>query len=288
MKNAIILLSIYILAGIFDYGAHLSFLIRYVLMALLFFSFLKVKNVGKPDIQRVASILFFMFFIGTISYFLLVNLYRDLAVSIFMVAITPTALASIVMIDILGGDKSHAASNVLVTNVFIIFMLPLLMPLLVQNIAFSVVLEVMQATFITFFAPFIAAFVVKLSLPRFTRVAATYNIGFYAWATLMYLSVSKSVYFLKCNKNIGSSEVIILILIVVIICIMNFAIGRIIGGKKLSLESSLALGHKNNGFSVWFCLAYINPLVALGPALYVLFQNLYLIFLVSRKAKIRK
>jgi bile acid:Na+ symporter, BASS family len=283
MKRAITLLTIYLVAAAFDWGAGLSFLIRYMLMTLLFFAFLKVSRINKPDIGRVLSILFLMFFIGFAAYFLLLKVHQDIAEAALMVAITPTALASIVIIDILGGSKSHAASNVLVTNIFIVFALPFLMPLIVPDITFSATIAVLRSTLITFFLPYIAALIVKQYMRRATVIINSKNISYYVWAFLMYLSVSKSVYFLKYNSTISSRDIIFLISIVLLLCIVNFVVGRIIGGERYSLESSLALGHKNNGFGVWFSLTYINPFVALGPATYVLFQNLFLIFLIGRK-----
>jgi bile acid:Na+ symporter, BASS family len=283
MKRAITLLTIYLVAAVFDWGAGLSFLIRYMLMTLLFFAFLKVDRINKPDIGRVLSVLFSMFFIGFGAYFLLLKVNQDIAEAALMVAITPTALASIVIIDILGGNKSHAASNVLVTNIFIVFALPFLMPLIVPDITLGTTIAVLRSTLITFFLPYIAALIAKQYMRRATVIINSKNISFYIWAFLMYLSVSKSVYFLKYNNTVSTVDVIFLVIIVLGLCIINFIVGKMIGGERYSLETSLALGHKNNGFGVWFCLTYINPFVALGPSTYVLFQNLFLIFLMGRK-----
>ena len=285
MKRAITLLIIYIVAAVFDWGAALSFLIRYILMALLFFAFLKVDRIRKPDTVRVLSVLLSMFFIGFGSYFLLFKGHSNIAKAVLMVALTPTALASIVIIDLLGGNKSHAASNVLVTNIFIVFALPFLMPIIIPGISLSSIIVVLGSTLITFFLPYFTAIIFKQYMKRAVISINSVNISYYIWAFLMYLSVSKSVFFLKYNKTISNREIILLVLIVLILCIINFVLGKIIGGKKYSLETSLALGHKNNGFGVWFCLTYINPFVALGPSTYVLFQNLFLIFLIGRSKK---
>ncbi|MCF7791276.1 MAG: hypothetical protein K9L78_00380 [Victivallales bacterium] len=282
MKKAITLLTIYIIAVIFDYGAFFSFFIRYLLMILLFCAFLKVRRIGKPDFKRVSLILFSMFVLGFILYTLIFTFHKDLAVTTLMVAITPTALASIVMIDILGGCKGHAASNVLATNVFIVFILPFLMPFIASQFSPPAVFSVLKSTLITFFLPYIASLLFKRYAKWTVLFINKINISFYVWICLMYLSMSKSVYFLKNSSNIGHLEISLLVFLVFSLCIASFLIGKLIGGEKYSLESSLAMGHKNNGFSVWFCLTYINPFVALGPATYILFQNLYLIYLIGR------
>ena len=42
---------------------------------------------------------------------------------------------------------------------------------------------------------------------------------------------------------------------------------RISGGQ--------ALGQKNTGFAIWMSFAFLNPLAAVGPGSYVLWQNLF-------------
>ena len=283
MKKAIVLIIIYVVAAIFDWGAGLSFLIRYLLMTLLFLSFLKVDKLEMPDIKLSVGIISSMIIIGSVCYFILVSINKGIAQTALIVSLTPTALASIVMLDILGGNKNHGASNVLITNIIIVVLLPFSMYFF-KDSSFYSILKILRSTMITFFAPYLAAYIVRRYLKCFSEFMNNINLGFYAWAMLMYLSVSKSVYFLKYNREYTGETIFALVLIVLVLCIINFYVGKLIGGKKHPLEISLALGHKNNGFGVWFSLTYLNPFIALGPATYVLFQNLYLIFLVSKKA----
>ena len=73
-----------------------------------------------------------------------------------------------------------------------------------------------------------------------------------------------------------------------IICIVNFSVGALLGGREHWKESSQSLGQKNLSFVIWVALTFINPLVAMGPMFYILYHHLYnswLIYQFERKRK---
>ena len=47
------------------------------------------------------------------------------------------------------------------------------------------------------------------------------------------------------------------------------------GAKDLNIEMSMALGRKNTMFALWLALTFLEPVTALAPIFYILFQNLY-------------
>ena len=79
-------------------------------------------------------------------------------------------------------------------------------------------------------------------------------------------------------------------LVGLVICIINFGAGALIGGRHYWQEASQSLGQKNLSFVIWISLAFINPLVAMGPTFYVLYHHIYnswVIFQYERKRAIR-
>ncbi|MBS7393880.1 MAG: transporter, partial [Muribaculaceae bacterium] len=59
-----------------------------------------------------------------------------------------------------------------------------------------------------------------------------------------------------------------------VICVIQFSVGRNIGRFFGStVESGQALGQKNTAFAIWVSSAYINPLAAVGPGCYIIWQN---------------
>jgi bile acid:Na+ symporter, BASS family len=60
-----------------------------------------------------------------------------------------------------------------------------------------------------------------------------------------------------------------------VICIINFSVGALLGGHYYWQEASQSLGQKNLSFVIWIALTFINPLVAMGPMFYILYHHLY-------------
>lgn len=70
------------------------------------------------------------------------------------------------------------------------------------------------------------------------------------------------------------SFVLIIAAISLVICLLQFAIGRHVGGYfKATIESGQGLGQKNTAFAVWIAYTYLTPLCAVGPGCYILWQN---------------
>ncbi|RPI30974.1 MAG: hypothetical protein EHM70_12615, partial [Chloroflexota bacterium] len=98
-------LSIAMIVGVLLPQIHvMAFLVRYLLMVMLFFAFLdlriQLKNFG-PGVWRVllANIVIAFLTYGVISLF-----NHDLAVAGFLTGISPTATASPVLISFIGGQ----------------------------------------------------------------------------------------------------------------------------------------------------------------------------------------
>jgi BASS family bile acid:Na+ symporter len=71
-----------------------------------------------------------------------------------------------------------------------------------------------------------------------------------------------------------------------VICIVNFGLGALLGGREHWQEASQALGQKNLSFVIWIALTFVNPLVAMGPMFYILYHHSYnswLIYQFERK-----
>jgi bile acid:Na+ symporter, BASS family len=78
---------------------------------------------------------------------------------------------------------------------------------------------------------------------------------------------------LACNGAYSTLAAIAFVSLV--LCIVNFGAGALLGGRNHWQEASQSLGQKNLSFVIWIALTFINPLVALGPMFYVLYHHLY-------------
>ena len=82
------------------------------------------------------------------------------------------------------------------------------------------------------------------------------------------------------RKNITHSEVggwllALLLLLPLVVTIAQFAIGKAVGRPfGASISAGQALGQKNTVVGIWLTLTFLNPLAAVAPGAYVIWQNM--------------
>jgi BASS family bile acid:Na+ symporter len=93
--------------------------------------------------------------------------------------------------------------------------------------------------------------------------------------TSLFIISANASNFLR-NGNADSVSILVVIaLISFVICIVNFSVGALLGGRSHWQESSQSLGQKNLSFVIWVALTFINPLVAMGPMFYIVYHHIY-------------
>lgn len=258
-------------------------------MIQLVFAFVNLSRFRIHEYKQHLYILLFMIFFSLILFFSINFFNRSLAIVAFIIAISPAAIASTVITNLLDKNITYVAGFVIISNLFVAFLLPLILPFLVHSdFRINNFLVILFSTLSVIIIPFIIAYILKFCLKDKVKEYALKqkNIQFYLWLLLMYLAISKASYFIRINENLYS-EIISIAILTAVICFVNYIVGRKIGTKKFKLESSIILGQKNTAFMIWFSLTFLNPLIALGPTCYVLFQNLYNSYLLSKYKKDR-
>lgn len=253
-----------------------SFLVQYLLMAMLFFAFLDIDIHPRSFRKGMLWVLLANLVIAFLGYWILSFFDQTLALAAFMTGIAPTAISSPVIISMINGEVEYVVGSVLITNLSMALVVPLALPSLLGTAARISIWEVLEPVLITVFVPLVLA-QLALRLPQGPRaiVRKGKDFTFAIWLVNLFIISAKAVDFLE-NGSDGTVALLPKIALVSLgICIINFALGALIGGKKDWQEASQALGQKNNSFVIWVSLAFINPLVAMGPTFYVLYHNLY-------------
>lgn len=277
MKTFILLTTI-LIGILFPFTHQYSFLIKYLLMIMLFFSFLKMK-VKKSDFQKnhlyILSINLLVPLTSYSIFRLIGNL--ELAQIAFITAIAPTAIASPVIVNLLNGKIEFSVISILLTNFAVAFILPFAIPFVVNSSASISTFNVLFPVAEVFLIPFFLALIIKNFLVRFHEPLVKFNkYVFYILALNINLGTAKASYYIRNEMSFSDAIIYQIAIISLILCILNFTIGKIIAPKNYELESSQSLGQKNNGFTVWVALTFFNPLAVLGPVFYILFQNFYI------------
>ena len=259
-----------------------SFLIQYLLMLMLFFSFLDIEFKPQTFHKSVFWVLLANVAVAFLSYAVLVSFDITLALTAFMTAIAPTAIAAPVIMSFIQGEIEYVVAAVLVTNISSALIVPLVLPFLLggqaqvdMNIQISI-WEVLQPVLIVMFVPLILARLVShmpLGTQQFIRKGKRFS--FSIWLlNLFIISANASNFFRNEDPN-SAPTLIIIALISLVLCIVNFGLGALLGGQRNWQEASQSLGQKNLSFVIWIALTFINPLVAMGPTFYILYHHLY-------------
>ena len=254
----------------------LSFLIQYLLMAMLFFAFLDIE-IKPGSFQRgVLWVLLANMAVAFIGYWLLSYVDRTLALAAFITGIAPTAIASPVVISFIEGNVEYVAAAVLLTNLSVALIIPFALPLVVGPTEHISTWEVLRPVLLVMFVPLILAQLVR-RLPQKAQITIRKgkSVSFVLWLANLFIICAKAADFLRNEVTVSAVVLGEIALVSLAVCVVNFGLGALLGGRKYWQESSQALGQKNNSFVVWIALTFINPLVAMGPTFYIIYHNLY-------------
>ena len=253
-----------------------SFLIQYLLMVMLFFAFLDIEFKSQLFRISVLWVLLANVAVAFISYAVLFQFDITLALAAFMTAIAPTAIAAPVIISFIQREVEYVVASVILTNIASALIVPIALPSLLGTEIQISVWEVLQPVLVVMFVPLILSRLVSL-LPRragdFIRKGKSFS--FPIWLVNLFIISANASDFLRNGNTDSVSMLAIIALVSLTICIVNFGVGALLGGRSHWQEASQSLGQKNLSFVIWIALTFINPLVAMGPMFYVLYHHLY-------------
>jgi bile acid:Na+ symporter, BASS family len=266
-----------LLVGMFFPGAHiLTSLMQYLLIIMLFFAFLDIEFKPEKFQKSVLWVLLANAAVAFCGYFLLAPFDLTLALSAFMTAIAPTAIAAPVIIGFIHREVEYVIAAVLITNVSSAVVVPLVLPSLVGAQVQISVWEVLKPVLVVMFVPLALAQLVS-HLPDRAQsfIRKGKSVSFPVWLLNLFIISANASNFLR-NENSNSTAILIQIaLLSLVICIVNFGLGAWLGGRDHWQEASQSLGQKNLSFVIWIALTFINPLVAIGPMFYIVYHHLY-------------
>jgi BASS family bile acid:Na+ symporter len=255
---------------------YFSFLIQYLLMVMLFFAFLDIEFKPQSFQKSVLWVLIANVAVAFVSYFVLLPFDLTLALAAFVTAIAPTAIAAPVIIGFIERDVEYAVTSVILTNVANAIIVPIALPSLLSVEVQISVWEVLQPVLVVMFVPLILARLVS-RLPANTQdfIRKAKVTSFPIWLINLFIISANASDFLRNGNTDSVSTLAVIALVSLVICIVNFSVGALLGGRTHWQESSQSLGQKNLSFVIWIALTFINPLVAMGPTFYILYHHLY-------------
>ena len=265
------------IAGYFcPWAASLNWLIRWLIVGMMFMVMLQVKFTVRSIRVHHLIILLANIAVGMGGWgiFMLAG-NRELAEVAFFTGITPTATAAPVIVGLLGERVDYAVSAFLATNLGMAVLFPFLIPIAIGNTAPTVFADVIGSLCIVVGIPVALAVPLRKLYPAATELPKRCkNLSFFTWVAAIFLIIANASQFLREQQaNLPPGILWKIAVVSLLICIVNFAGGRMIGGKKFFRESSQVLGQKNTTLTIFLAITYANPLIALGPTFYVIWHN---------------
>src|ERR1041384_2226182 len=223
----------------------LSEYLQTLLMGMLFFAFLDIKIRPQSFQKGVIWVVLANITVAFVAYGILRPVDLNLALAAFITGIAPTAIAAPVIIGFIQGQVEYVVGAVLLSNVVMSLVLPIALPFLVGDIARISVWQVLEPVLIPMFVPLILARLSNL-LPQkaqaLIRQGKTFS--FPLWLVALFIMCSKAADFLRHDVTASLASVLAIALISLVICILNFTVGGLLGGERFRQEASQSLGQK--------------------------------------------
>ena len=274
---------------------YLSFITPYLIFTMLLLTFSKISL---RDLRPRLSHLYLLAIeiIGAIAiYFLIAPFDPIVAQGIMICILCPTATAAAVVTGKLGGNVASITSYTLLCNLVVAFVIPALFPIITSNTIYpSPILEgtpemeggsfliphssflILQRIFPLLICPFLLAQLIRWLLPKtHARLSSISGLAFYMWAIALTIAMGMTVRSL-IEEPTDLHTLILLSVGSLIACLFQFFTGKAIGKSSGdTIACGQSLGQKNTILAIWICSAYLHPVTALAPGLYVIWQNIF-------------
>ena len=209
--------------------------------------------------------------------------------------ICPTATAAAVVTRKLGGDVAGITTYTILINILTAFIVPLVVPMIrpVEAMSFWLAFSMIIAKiFPLLIMPCLLAWMIRYMAPRLHRKLLAYpDLPFYLWSAGLALAVAVTTRSIA-NSSMPVLTLVLIGLISLICCIIQFTLGRFVGsryrprrsivsaaedrGKRIrKVTAGQSLGQKNTIFAIWMGYTFMTPETSIVGGLYSIWHNLY-------------
>ncbi|MQP11356.1 transporter [Prevotella copri] len=264
-------------------GPRLVELMPVVLFALLYVTFCKIEiKEMKPKmwhfvLQLIRTSLALLMVIA-ISLFGKNYETKVILEGAFICFICPTAAAVAVVTEKLGGSIGSLTTYTVIANIFTMIIIPSLFPMVEKGADVSFLymsMMVFRNVTTVLVVPLLFALLSRKFLPRFVdKVKSVKDLGFYMWCFNLTILMGETVRNIL-HATVSGRILALLLFVPLLVCLIQFAIGKAVGRHwDANISGGQALGQKNTIVGIWLTLTFLNPLAAVAPGAYVVWQNL--------------
>lgn len=191
--------------------------------------------------------------------------------------ICPTATASAVIVQKLGGSISGDVTYIILCNLMVSILAPGFLTLVEPHAGITYMTEffmIMGKVFPLLLCPLFVALILKGYCPKTAAwLQRIPDLAFYLWLVALALAITVTVRTIV-ESNIAIDILLWLALISAVSCVMQFALGRMIGRHwDDPIAAAQAFGQKNTVFAIWMGLVFLNPITSVVGGFYSIWHN---------------
>ena len=196
----------------------------------------------------------------------------------FICFICPTAASAAVVTEKLGGSIASLTVYTLIANIVTSIIIPLFFPMVEKGSDITFIyafMMILRRVVTVLLVPLCLALLTRRYLPKVANKIKSYKtLAFYMWGFNWSIVTGMTVHNI-IDATVGGWTLFLLLVLPLFITIIQFSIGKWVGGFYGDrVSAGQALGQKNTIVGIWLTVTFLNPVAAVAPGAYVLWQNL--------------
>ena len=257
----------------------LSFLPPYLIFAMLFVTYCRISSNEVRFSTFHWVLLAAQMILGTTIYAVLYSIDPLLAQGGMMCSFVPTAMAATTIGGMLGANVATMASFCLMSNMGVAIAAPIAFAAIGAHPELSFIQSVgiiLWKVVPLLIMPFVCAILLENLAPKWHEAIRKIQIiSFWLWAASLTVVLGRTVEFLIAQPSENYSIEIMLAGIALVICLLQFTLGRYIGRRfGDTVAGGQLIGQKNTVLAIWMAQTWLDPLSSVAPAAYVIWQNI--------------
>lgn len=296
-----VLIGLFELEGIWLWRAP-SWVLPVCIFLMLFFTFLRIDPLTLRLHRWHWAVLGFQIVVSLLLYYVFRYVDEVLAQGLFICVLMPSATAAPIIAGKLGGNILNLTAYTLLSNALTAVLVPLFFPLVYSAAElpfWESFVRILQRISPLLLGPFFSAWALRVVYRKFANREPELKGGlkelpFWLWVVTLVILMAKMTLDLAAYD--GALPVLAgMFLGALLACVLQFYVGKWVGehlpvysAAESRVTAGQALGQKNTTLAIWLAATYLNPVSALAPAAYIIWQNLFNSWQLSRVERGKK
>ena len=245
-----------------------------LIASMLFITFCRI-DIREMRLRWIHLWMLAVQFVGAvIVYYITLPMFgATVAQGAMICVLAPIAMAAVVIAGMLGANVAPMVTYSLICNFVTALLVPPMLHLFGNgSCTFA---EIIGRVAPTLIAPFVVAQACRWLLPKVAQWFTSHSIiSFYLWLFSLILVMGRTTLFI-INSNAELYVEILLAVIALVLCVVQFSLGRWMGRFEGDVVASTqSVGQKNTIFAIWLSLNFLDPVASIAPTAYIVWQNL--------------